>query len=158
MGNFNIHIDDADHDEGTIFKDTKNAFILIQHVGTPAHEDSHTRDLKLMEQGSNLQIGNCFTGLLGSDQNMVECITTIPRENINHKQISFHKLKNINIEELAKELSLDENTSDDLDTLIQELNNKSKVALDKVAPLKIKCISPDILTHGLMTSFTKRKE
>ena len=72
---------------------------------------------------------------------MVECITTIPRENIHCTQISFHKLKNINIEELAKELSLNENISDDLDTLMQEFDKKSKVALDKAAPLKTKSIS-----------------
>ena len=72
---------------------------------------------------------------------MVEYITTIPRENIHCKQIRFCKLKNINIEKLAKELSLDENISDDLDTLKQEFKNKSKVALDKLVPLKTKFIS-----------------
>ena len=72
----------------------------------------------MTKQGSNVQVEDCFTGPLLSDHNMVDCIMTIPRENIHHKQISFHKLKNINIEELAKEPSLDENISDDLDTLM----------------------------------------
>ena len=143
-GNFNSHIDDTDCNEGTIFKDTMESFGLIQHVGTPTHEDGHTLDFIMMEQGSKLQVENCFTGPLLSDHNMVECITTMPRGSIHHKQISFHKLKNINIEELAKELSLDENISDDLNTLIQELDNKSKVALYKVAPLKTKSISKSI--------------
>ena len=84
---------------------------------------------------------NCFTGPLLSDQNMVESITTILRENLDHKQIIFCKLKNINTEELTKELSLNENISDVLNTLIQEFDNKSKVALDRVAPLKTKSIS-----------------
>ena len=96
-----------------------DAFGLIQHVRTPIHKDGHTLDFIMMEQGRNLQVENCFTGPLLSDHNMVECITKRPRENIHYKKISFHKLKNINIEELAKELSLYENISDDLDTLIQ---------------------------------------
>ena len=45
------------------------------------------------------------------------------------------------MEDLAKELSLGEDISDDLDTLMQELENTSKAALDKVAPLKTKSIS-----------------
>ena len=158
MGNFSIHIDNTNSNKGTIFKDTMDAFGLIQHVRTPTCKDGHTLDLIMMEQGSNLQVENCFTGPLLSDHNMVKCIMRIPRENIHCKQISFHKLKTINIGELAKELSLDENISDDLDTLIQELKNKSKVALDKVAPFKTKSISTKCITHGLMTSFMNRKE
>ena len=70
-GDFNIHIDDTNSDEGTIFKDTMDAFGLKQHVRTPTHKDGHTLDLILMEQGSNLQVENCFTDPLLSYSNMV---------------------------------------------------------------------------------------
>ena len=49
VGNFNIHIDDTDCDEGTILKDTIDAFGLIQHVRTPTHKDGHTLDLIMTE-------------------------------------------------------------------------------------------------------------
>ena len=94
-GDFNIHIDNTNSDEGTIFKDTMDAFGLIQHVRTLTHKDGHRLNLIMTEQGSNLQVENCFTGPLLSEHNMVECITTIPRENIHCKQINFCKLKNI---------------------------------------------------------------
>ena len=48
-GDFYIHIDDTNSDEGTIFKDTMDAFGLIQHVRTPTHKDGHIMDLIMME-------------------------------------------------------------------------------------------------------------
>ena len=70
-GDFNIHIDDTNSDEGTIFKDTMDVFGLKNNVRTPTHKDGHTLDLILMEQESNLQVENCFTGPLLSYCNTV---------------------------------------------------------------------------------------
>ena len=99
---FNIHINNDQDAEANRFKDIMEALGLQQHVSFSMHRYGNTLDHIYTEIGSAVVIDYCKEGPILSDHTTVICGTNIQRENITRKEVSYRKIKEIDLEELSK--------------------------------------------------------
>ena len=77
-----------------------------------------------------------------SNHTAVEFLLSVKREHMVGKHITIRKLKSIDIPSLIEDLHLDDQlNSDKLDDMVEWLETKLWMALDKHAPSKEKCIT-----------------
>ena len=138
-GDFNIHINDPESPDTNTFLDVLDSFGLRNHTSFPTHHFNNTLDIVITPCNETF-IENSTPGRLFSDHNIVYFnIITFKQPNT-IKDITFRKLKNINMTNFNKdvELHLSIRYSDKLSLTekIQLYRNTLRVALDKHAPLK----------------------
>ena len=71
-----------------------------------------------------------------SDHCIVKYNHNVKRPDITRKVLSYHKLKDINIQHMINSVSL--NCDDDLDGLVEQFDKALSKALDEVAPIQTK--------------------
>ena len=104
-GDFNIHMDVADDADAIKLCELLESVGLEQHVTVPTHISKHTLDLMITRQSDPLGISVPWTDYLFSDHMPVHCQLTISKPSLRKTQISFRKIKSINVDTLCKELS-----------------------------------------------------
>ena len=138
-GDFNIHVNDPESPDANTFLDVLDSFGLQNHISFPTHHLSNTLDLVITSCNDNF-IESSTPGRLFSDHNIVYFnITTFKQPNT-IKEITYRKLKNINMTNFNKDVELHLNThySDKLSLTekIQLYRNTLRVTFDRHAPLK----------------------
>ena len=146
-GDFNIHVNDQSNNEAMSFIETMSALGFKQLVNFPTHKDHHTLDLVFVEDIEGKAITyECYAGSFISDHRMVflnintrDVHTVRPQKNV-----SFRKLKNINISLFKKDLKEKISSLEWTDNLDQDWSLYEQClheVLDKHAPEKtIRCI------------------
>ena len=134
-GDFNLHVNDENDTDASIFIDTIEAMGLEQHVIYPSHKSGNTLDLVFTEIITQIQINYLSCGSFLSDHCMVDFINTIPRDETKTKTITYRKLKDINPEDMMKDINAMQNMTqdEDLTDIINSLESVLKDALDKHA-------------------------
>ena len=117
LGNFNLHVNDANDDNAMDFIETTQALALVQHVKFPTHTSGNTLGPVLTELFNGLKIQQCTQDDFISDTSIVKCNPTIKRPDITRKVLLYCKLKDINIQHMVNSINLD--YDDDLDGLVE---------------------------------------
>ena len=140
-GDFNLHVNDTEDQDGEVFTDTMLALGLDQHVMFPTHRSNNTLDLVFTECLSTHRILSYKPGPYLSDHTAVEFLLSVEKQHMVSKHITIGKLKSIEIPSLIEDLHLDDQLdSDMLDDMVEWLETRLQTALDKHAPSKEKCI------------------
>ena len=134
-GDFNIHV----ANDANTFLDVLDSFGLRNHIGFPTHHLNNTLDLVITPCNDNF-IESATPDRLFSDHNIVYFnITTLKQPNT-IKEITYRKLKNINMINFNEDMELHLNThyTDKLSLTekIQLYKNTLRMTLDRHAPLK----------------------
>ena len=103
-GDFNLHVNDENDTDASILIDTIEAMGLQQYVIYPTHKSDNTLDLMFTELITQIQINDLSCGSFLSDHCMVDFITTIPKDEPKTKKITYRKLKDINPEDMMKDI------------------------------------------------------
>ena len=116
---------------------------LKQYVIYPMHKSDNILDLVFTELITQIQIKDLSCGSILSDHCTVDFITTIPQDEPKTKTITYRKLKNINPEDMMKDIDamLDMIQDDDLTDIINSLVSVLKDELDKHAPATTKTLT-----------------
>ena len=138
-GDFNIHVNDPESPDANTFLDVLDSFGLQNHIRFPTHHLNNTLDLVITSCNDNI-IESSTPGRLFPDHNIVYFNLTTFKQPNNIKEITYRKLKSINMTNFNKdvELHLTLHYSDmlSLSEKIQLYRNTLRVILDRHAPLK----------------------
>ena len=145
VGNFNIHMDEADNPEKRGFSDMLSSYDLKQHVQTATHCSGHMLDLVITRGNSNLVASVEVTDQGISDHFTVSCDLNIGnmKKNNSSRVISYRSLKKINVDRFSADASasfLSEShiNSTSVNARISAYNETISSLVDKHAPLKTK--------------------
>ena len=136
LGDFNLHVNDPNDDNAMNFIESTQALALEQHVNFSTHTSANTLNLVFTELFNELKIQKCTQDDFILDHCIVKCNLNVKRPDITRKVISYHKLKDINIQHMINSLSV--TYVDDLDGLVEWFDKALSKALDDVAPIQTK--------------------
>ena len=139
-GDFNLHISNKNDDDAHNLLDTFAALGLDQHVGLPMHKSGNILDLIFTEGISDLSIISCKPTTFVSDHAVVLCETSLKRDDVTRKQITYRIMDNVNYGHLADDVVLDL-TLDDFDLAVENFHHSLKEAFDKHIPAHTKSVS-----------------
>ena len=136
-GDFNIHIDDESDPYSTALTDLLQSMALKQHVCIPTQHHGHTLDLIIIRDSDNLITDPSVTDTFLSDHATVLCNLSILKGKPITRDVTFRKLKSIDLEVFtddlrASELLLDPPTL--LTDLVRSYNTTLSSLLDEHAP------------------------
>ena len=69
-----------------------------------------------------------------SNHNSIQCVLDIPKENCAQNEITYRKLKDVDISQLVKDMSLEEIKTEKLDEMVVMLEENFLTALNTQAP------------------------
>ena len=72
------------------------------------HRSGNCLDLIFTEEMSKTKAMRCSQSMFVSNQNSIQCILNIPKENCTRKEITYRKLKDVDLSQLVKDMSLEE--------------------------------------------------
>ena len=121
--------------------DTNTALVLKQHVGFVTHTSGNKLDLIYTEVNSEIGIADCTLDSFISDHSNVLCKLTLKREDMQRKTSTYRKLKDIDIEEIAKCIKATSRSEGNLDERVIDFNNSLINALNVYAQFKNKQIT-----------------
>ena len=134
LGDFNIHMDKAEHPDTVIVNDFLESFDLVNYTTFPTHLSRHTLDLVITN--SHGLIKSIGQGHYLSDHCFVNITLHVNRTEPIKKQIKFCKLKNINSAQLHLDLrACLEVQLAELDDQVNQYNTKLWEVLDKHVPV-----------------------
>ena len=125
-----MHVNNTDDPEAQIFLDTMEALGLDNHVNFAMHNRGNTLDLVLTEALSSLSMVTCRQGPFLSDHCSIELEVAIPKPALKRQTITLCNIKDVGSIE-----------GQDINDLVNQLENKCKIALDTLAPEKNKCVT-----------------
>ena len=75
------------------------------------------------------------------DHNSIQCILNIPKDNCTRKEITYRKLKEMDLSQLVKDMSLEEIKTENLNEMVGMLEENLSNALNSQAPEVTKVIT-----------------
>ena len=139
-GDFNIHVNDPESPDANTFLDVLDSFGLQNHISFPTHHLNITLDLVITSCNDNF-IESSTSGRLFSDHNTVYFNLTTFKQPNTIKEITYRKLKNINMTNFNKDMELHLTTHySDMLSLSEKNSIVQKIPVrmthDRHAPLK----------------------
>ena len=134
LGDFNIHVNDIDDPNARIFLDTMTALSQKQHVEGPTHKSGNCLDLIFTEEMRKTKTIRCSQSMIVSDHKFIQCILSIPKEDCAQKEITYRKLKDVDLSQVVKDMSLEEIKTENLDEMVEILEENFSIALNNQAP------------------------
>ena len=145
-GDINLNLNKLEDHDGSTFLDNLDVLGLELHCRFVTHKLSNTLDVFLTEISSDITIHSCKPGPFISNHCMMECTTSMPHKDIIQKSVTFIKIKDIKVVQFTNDVEKhllfnSEGHTDDVDTLIANLETAFWEALDSHAPEKSKLIT-----------------
>ena len=151
VGDLNFHVDVKNNHEAQRFADTLNTCGLRQHVHEPTHVLGHTLDVVISRDGSNVVSGISVTdsglcdhaGKLTKDHFAVSFKTTLAKPAPIWKEISFRKIRAIDIDSFKEDILASPqlcSTNGTVENLVTAYNVGLISLIDKHAPIRTKII------------------
>ena len=103
-GDFNIQMDVGDSPDTKKFNDLLDCFNLKNHVSKSTHENGHTLDLIITRENDNIIVKQPDIMSFISDHAFVRAETTTLMKTYDEKQISFRKIKSLDIEKFKSDI------------------------------------------------------
>ena len=141
LGDYNIHVNKIDDPNAGIFLDTMTALGMKQHAAGPTHRSGNCLDLIFTEEMSKTKAIGCSQSIFVSDHSSIQCILNIPKENCTRKEITHRKLKDVDLSQLVKEMSLEDIKTENLDEMVGMLEENLSNALNSQVPEVTKVIT-----------------
>ena len=141
-GDFNFHMDSPVDSDAKQFKEFLCSLDLKQHVCHPTHRCGHMLDFILSRSIDNL-VRQVAVGDLLSDHMVLHCELNVSRPSLTEKEISFRKIKDIDIERFKLDLMSTDIVSNPKDTACElaiQYNQTLSSLLDEHAPLQKKIL------------------
>ena len=139
-GEFNLHLDDLRDNDTKKFMDLLETFSLSLHVSCPTHSSGHTLDLIITRSSDDVVLSSPKATFAISDHFIIQCPIGFPRPALSCKELTFRKLKNIDIAEFSGDIASSMLCRsvhwDNIDALSDCFNMTLTDILDKHAPLK----------------------
>lgn len=104
-GYFNLHLDDLLDNDTKKFMDLLETFSLSQHVSGPTHLSGHTYDLIITRSSDDVVLASPKATFPISDHFIIQCPIGFLRPALPCKELTFHKLKNIDISEFSADIA-----------------------------------------------------
>ena len=105
VGDFNLHVNDASDRSAQRFLRLLEAFNLKKHVWVPTHRSGNTLDLVITRTDeSTARDFDVFAPVI-SDHYLVSCSLALPKKAFERKEVSYRKLKSIDLRELRNDIS-----------------------------------------------------
>jgi hypothetical protein len=144
VGDFNLHVDDSNDFYGNKFKDVLSELNLQQFVQESTHSVGHTLDL-VITRSSELLIDNLVVGapMKITDHRPVTFTLPWAKPLPTKKNISYRKLKNINIDDFQKDITnstLITTPEKDITALAMQYDDVLSQILEKHALLQCKTV------------------
>ena len=92
LGDFNIHVNDANDPNASIFVDMMTALGMKQHVKGLTCKSGNCLSLIFTEELSITKKIRCSQSLFVSDLNSIQSILNIPKEDCTGKEVTYRKL------------------------------------------------------------------
>ena len=149
LADFNIHVNKIDDPNAGIFLDTMTALGMKQHVRGPTHRSGNFLDLIFTEEMSKTKAIGCSHSMFVSDHSSIQCILNIPKESCTRKEITYRKLKDVDLSQLVREKSLEDIKTENLYEMVEMLEENLSNALNSQASEVTKVITERKKKHGL---------
>ena len=130
LGDFKIHVNKIDDPNAGIFLDTMTASGMKQHVTGPTHRSRNCLDLIFTEEMSKIKAIECSHSMFVSDHSSIQCILNIPKESCTRKKITYRKLKDEDLSQLVREMSLEDIKIENIDKMVEMLEENLSNALN----------------------------
>ncbi len=144
VGDLNLHMDDSCNANAKKFHDILESFNLKQHVSLPTHNRGHILDLIITRAEDCLVSDIVVKDPVLSDHLAVHCKLKLKKLPAERREVSFRKLKSININSMREDLKSSTVIMDaytDLSGLINTYEHELKRILDTHAPKKSRMIT-----------------
>ena len=105
-GDFSVHINDQDDPDAHVFRDTTSALGLNQHITFSMHRAGNTLDLLFTKTSNNVNVLQCKKGPTLHDHDTVISTLSATKLCLSKRTISYHKLENINTDEMITSMNL----------------------------------------------------
>jgi hypothetical protein len=141
MGDFNVHVENADDSVAMILSDLLYSHGYSQHVHEATHQGGHTLDLVITRSFDQLVKDISIHNPLLSDHFSVHFCVEGNKPTPLKKEVSYRKLQNIDPIAFRRDLlesSLIRSPASDADSIVQQYNSVLSELLEKHAPLKKK--------------------
>jgi hypothetical protein len=138
IGDFNFHVDDNKDYYAGRFLDLLSSFDLVNHVHEATHIHGHTLDLVITGATSNLVSDFHTTRPNISDHYPIHFKLRCEKPKFERKEISYRKIKSIDIDTFKQQLSDWEPIKNPVSALFESVNDYNEVLgeiLDTHAPL-----------------------
>ncbi|XP_062616028.1 uncharacterized protein LOC134277728 [Saccostrea cucullata] len=149
-GDFNFHIDDENNPNAVRFLQTLEDHNLTQHITTATHNRGHILDLLITKSESTIlktkpsvQDPNLFDAHRNSfcDHYSIQAVLSCSKQKRIKKEITFRKWKNVDLDELSKDINLEiPDKSLPVAQLVDHYNTTLRNAVEKHAPLCTKSV------------------
>ena len=132
-------LDDLRDNDTKKFMGLLETFSLSQHVSGPTHLSGHTLDLIITRSSDDVVLASPKATFPISDHFIIQCPIGFPRPALCCKELTFRKLKNIDIAEFSADIASSMLCAsvhcDNIDALSDCFNTTLNDILDKDAPL-----------------------
>ena len=141
LGNFNIHVNNVDDPNTSIFLDMVTALGLKQYIKGPTHKSGKCLDLIFTKELSRIKTIKCSQSSTVSDHNSIQCILNIPKEDCTCKEVTYRKLSERDLIQLVNDMSLKKIKAENLDDMVTMLEKNFSTALNNQVPEVTKVIT-----------------
>ena len=142
MGDFNLHVNNPNDDDACNFLETTQALGLHQNITFPTHVLDNTLDLIFSEANNKIKVEECSQRDYISDHCLITCILGIDKVITTRKEITYHKVKSVNVLNMASDIRkglMDSSTkSTSLEERVMQFESILKSLLENHAPVKTK--------------------
>ena len=143
-GDFNFHLDDDSDADAKKFMELLDTFGLQQHVITPTHMSGHLLDLVISRTSNDINVFSPQSSYFISDHCFIECLLSVPGPNIVFKEVSYRKLKQIDVDSFKSDIvssALCNSHWSSLESISQCYDETLLQILDKHAPVNTKILT-----------------
>ena len=142
VGYFNLHINNPNDDDACNFLQTTQALGLHQNITFLTHIMGNTLDLIFSEANNKIKVEECTQGDYISDHCLITCILGIDKPITTRKEITYCKVKLVNVLNMASDIRkglMDSSTKPtSLEDRVKQFESILKSSLDNHAPVKPK--------------------
>ena len=158
-GDFNFHLDDDSDADAKKFMELLDTFGLQQHVTTPTHVSGHILEFVISRSSNDINVFSLESSYFISDHCFIECLLSIPGPNIMFKEVTYRKLKHIDVDRFRSDIAssaLSNSQWSSLESISQCYDETLLQILDKHAPInskvltirpRVPCFSPELREH-----------
>ena len=114
---------------------------MKQCVTGPTHRSGNCLDLIFTEEMSKTKAIECSHSMFVSDHSSIQCILNIPKESCTRKEITYRELKDVDLSQLVREMSLEDIKTENLDEMLEMLKKTYQMLLNNQAPEVTKVIT-----------------
>ena len=115
-GDFNVHIELFENNDFKNLRDMLTTFSAVNHVHVPTHIRGHTLDLLITREHDHIIVQPPESPAFISDHCFIRCETTFKKQAPKEKEITFRRLKAINLPKFKSDIEASE---------LSDLGNKS---------------------------------